>query len=439
MRDENFRLWADTLGLRNRTTRKRYMDMVVRWTKRVGTDPVAWVKLHETDPAAFEAVAQEMVNEMVRRQQSVATIETCLYALRAWLNWNRIELKRRLIIGRTPRRPVASKQRIPSRSELRRVLDVAGPQARCIMALRCFAGLRPGILSNEFGDDGLLLSDLGGLEIRDGEPVVEQDHVVIRVRAELSKNNKPFLTFLGREGIDYLLAYLRNRVAKGEVLGPDSSVIKPQARNPRKFVSRNCITETTRKIMDTAGVKGSTYIWRAYFKAQLLPAQGKRGLVPEYVEFWMGHFNGIQSTYSFDMVLPPEVQRDMVEQYRTIAVKYLETRHGGDEGREALHVATALLQSVGVTEKDLSGVDLENPDHDALQVLVQERLQGKVAGYVAQQVSVGSAGAGARPERRQALVGLEEVGEYLEKGWYWHTEVRVPEGKALVEGPANTV
>lgn len=388
-------------------------------------------------PAAFEAVAQEMVNEMVRRQQSVATIQTCLYAFRSWLNWNRIELKRRLIIGRTPRRPVASKQRIPSRAELRRVLDVAGPQARCIMALRCFAGLRPGILSNEWADDGLLLSDVEGLELRDGEPVVEKDYVIIRVRAELSKNNKPFLTLLGQEGVDYLLAYLRDRVAKGEVLGPDSSVIKPQARSPRKFVNRNTITETTRRIMDTAGVSGSTYIWRAYFKTQLLPAQGKRGLVPEYVEFWMGHFNGIQSTYSFDLALPPEVMRDIVEQYRTIAVRYLETRQGGNEGREALHVATALLQSVGVTDKDLAGVDLENPDHDALQVLVQERLQGKVAGYVAQQVSTGAVGSGAGSER-QALVDLDEVGEYLEKGWYWHTEVRVPEGKALVEGPADT-
>ncbi|MEM3531420.1 MAG: hypothetical protein QXD42_06490 [Nitrososphaerales archaeon] len=48
---------------------------------------------------------------------------------------------------------------------------------------------------------------------------------MIVVRAPLSKAKHKYFTFLCQEGYEYLKAYLESRIAKGEVLTPESPVI----------------------------------------------------------------------------------------------------------------------------------------------------------------------------------------------------------------------
>jgi hypothetical protein len=48
---------------------------------------------------------------------------------------------------------------------------------------------------------------------------------MICIRSELSKNAKPYFTFLGGEGCEILKEYLERRLAHGEVLTPNSGVI----------------------------------------------------------------------------------------------------------------------------------------------------------------------------------------------------------------------
>lgn len=131
---------------------------------------------------------------------------------------------------------------------------------------------------------------------------------------------------------------------------------------------------------------------------------------------------------------------DIVEQYRLIATQFLETRPSREADDGARRVAVALLHSVGVTDDDLIHVDLEDPDHEALQVLVQERLQARLNGFTAQEAPAPA------PEQaqvapkgpQQALVRIEDVGRHLESGWLWRTEAPAPAGQALVEAPAGT-
>jgi len=96
----------------------------------------------------------------------------------------------------------------------------AGP-----IALVSQAGLRLETLGNEFGTDGLRISDLPEMEIKDGRVEFKRIPSMIAVRPTLSKAKHKYFTFLTNEGCEYLKAYLEKRMAEGEKLASDSPVI----------------------------------------------------------------------------------------------------------------------------------------------------------------------------------------------------------------------
>ena len=113
------------------------------------------------------------------------------------------------------------------RRRLKSVLDVASPRARASIALMAFSGLRPQVLGNADASDGLKLGDLPELTI-DGDKKKISFAImptIIVVRAALSKTRNKYITFLPKEGCEYVLGYLRKRISDGESLHGDSPLI----------------------------------------------------------------------------------------------------------------------------------------------------------------------------------------------------------------------
>lgn len=95
---------------------------------------------------------------------------------------------------------------IISKQEIARILRIKVHRARFSISLMAFSGLRPETMGNYEGYDGLRLSDLEDLDI----DASEFSRILgrISVSIDLCKARIRYLTFIGIEGTNHIIAYL---------------------------------------------------------------------------------------------------------------------------------------------------------------------------------------------------------------------------------------
>ncbi|EQD34826.1 integrase/recombinase, partial [mine drainage metagenome] len=129
--------------------------------------------------------------------------------------------------------------------------------------------------------------------------------------------------------------------------------------------------------MRAAGHPWRPYVLRAYFDTQLLLAESKGKVAHDYRVFMMGHRGSMEARYTTDKQrLPGDLVDDMREAYGRCE-PFLGTAPTpeGEAGGE--RVLKLWLQAGGMTEAEISKMDLaEIPDEDLLKLL-RERLKGK--------------------------------------------------------------
>lgn len=262
-----------------------------------------------------------------------------------------------------------------------------------------FSGVRPEVLGNYLGGDGLRIKDLPDLKVDGAKLRFDRTPAIVVVRPELSKAGHRYFTFLGEEGCDYLIDCLRRRVEAGEKLGPETDIIHPEAaqntrRGTKAFLRTTKVSDGMRIAIRGAGFPWRPYVLRAYFDTQLLLAESKGKVAHDYRVFWMGHKGSMEARYTTNKGrLPQNLVDDMREAYERCE-KFL-TGKGPSERDVRLEVAHVLLESLGYSEKDLEGVDLT--DVAQVRALTQKRI--------------------VESPKRQALVTLNDLPGYLEKGW----------------------
>ncbi len=88
---------------------------------------------------------------------------------------------------------------------------------RAVISLLAYSGIRPNVIGNKSGNDGLRIGDLPELKVNGNKVTFEEIPTIIKVRKNLSKAGHPYLTFLTREGCYFLEIYLNSRLVKGEL------------------------------------------------------------------------------------------------------------------------------------------------------------------------------------------------------------------------------
>jgi len=161
-------------------------------------------------------------------------LHSTVKAVRSWLSANDVELRHKIKVRGVDETPTLKNERIPSKEELRRILLSATKQSRVAVALMAFAGVRPEVLGDYTGKDGLRISDLPELKITRSRIEFEKMPALVVVRSNLSKARHEYFSFLGVEACNYLVDYLIERSTLGERLTPESPVIRARFRMPPK-------------------------------------------------------------------------------------------------------------------------------------------------------------------------------------------------------------
>jgi hypothetical protein len=159
---------------------------------------------------------------------------------------------------------------------------------------------------------------------------------MVRVRKNLSKTKKGFFTFAPSQACRYIADYLERRMAAGEVLEPDSPLIRTVQGQERRgrpvdgpahgspFLITQAITKEIRKALWTQ-VRLRPYVLRSYAITNLETAERNGKITFSDRKFITGRTDDIDRRYSTGkMQLPEDVTEAIRKEAREASV-YLTT------------------------------------------------------------------------------------------------------------------
>jgi hypothetical protein len=406
-----FNRWYQNLARNSETTAQERARIINRYLDYHNLTPPELVENAKQDQRTVENQLMDYVNHQHSLNRSPGYIANYVKAVKSWLQFNDINLLRRINVGNTSRTPSIEDERVPVKDELKQILGYAKPRGKASICFMAFSGLRPQVLGDYTGVDGLRISDLPELTIEGNEVSFEKIPTMVVVRSELSKTKQRYFSFLGPEGCQYLKAYLEHRLAIGERLMADSPVISyktgygdtgsvEESSRANSHVTTKTLTKEIRDAMRPR-YPWRPYVLRAYFDTQLLIAENNGKIAHAYRQFFMGHKGDIEARYTTNKGrLPEEFIEDMRESYRR-SLEYLETSKpevSDDRLQNALR--RQLLLVAGFDGDEIDALDLGMGD-DEFQETVRTRLVGSL-------VNNGNS---------QRVVALGDVEDFLGRGW----------------------
>jgi hypothetical protein len=361
LKDEGVKRWLKNVERGSPITAEVSHRRLGRACDLMGTTPRKMVVQAKRNIRRFQDELEDLVSELEADKKAPMYISGILKAVRSWLNYNDINLTRRIKITNPSATPTIEDEQVPSQEELARIFRQSPSRIRLAEALMAFADLRPETLGNYNGSDGLEMKDLPEVRISPETKQVQFDVIPTRVnvRANLSKTGCKYFTFLGSEGCSYLKEELEARMRAGEELGLASPVIgfdRPPIKGMPHMQTRK-ITDQIRDCMREAGVYKRPYVLRAYAETQLIIAESKGKISHPYLQFIAGHKGDIEARYSTNKgSLPPDMIEGMRAAYKDCE-PFLSTTMT-DLAQSSSIIKEAKIEALKSVAKSMFGVDL---------------------------------------------------------------------------------
>ncbi|MCI4337091.1 MAG: site-specific integrase [Thermoplasmata archaeon] len=420
--DPDVRRWYDNLARGSRATADVNLRRLAALCASLEITPADLARL-EVKPAHDRFL--DFVSAEEKRGMAGSYIVRTVKAGKSWLLHNGRKLQRPIRVRGARETPSLKDERVPTQEELRRILLAGTPRIRVACALVAFSGLRPEVLGNYLGNDGLVLQDFPELKLEGRELSFAAIPSWIRVRPELSKNANGYTTFLSAEGCEYLRQYLEKRRRGGEKLGPQTDLIHPD-RAAKRFIRTLNIGDAIRTAIRAAGFTWRPFVLRHYFDTQLLTAESKGKVAHDFRIYWMGHVGSVDARYTTNK---RQLPKDFVEEMRA-AYQRCEPFLGTAAPKQpdvAAELRKALLAVAGLTDQE-AAQHLEDTNDEVL-ALLKKRMMGREA-------AVDSSSPAGEPNghhRVQRPVLLVEAETLLAEGWTFVANFGVD--RVLLEAP----
>ncbi len=170
-------------------------------------------------------VVEDFVDKERERGMKGPTIAKRVDSIRAWRRYNDKKL-RKIDVPRARVYETTREKMVPTQEQLRTLLmSTPNLRTKCMILLMAHSGLRPCVIGRDRGREGLRLKAIQDLVIEDDKVEFIRVPARVMIWEELSKNNHPHSTFLSSESVEYIEAYLNERMNNGERLTGDSPLI----------------------------------------------------------------------------------------------------------------------------------------------------------------------------------------------------------------------
>lgn len=320
LENPDLRRWYTNIARGSPLTSDMRLRRISHFCETNNTTPAKFAQLALNDLRAATDLIEDHISWMEQKNHSPGYIDSTYTALKSWLRHFDIEIKRNIKIRYYDRTPTLESERVPNKEEITEIFNRATLRTAAIIALVSKAGLRLQVLGNYNATDGLTLADIPDITIQDSKAVCLKSPCIIVVRRTLSKARHQYFTFLTENGTKKILAYLNDRLAKGETLGPESAVISPNTEyktyrginTDKKFLPTGKISKDIRETLRPR-FTWRPYVFRAYFDTQLLMAESRGKTAHDFRVFFMGHKGSIEAKYTTNKGLLPDA---LIEEMR---------------------------------------------------------------------------------------------------------------------------
>ncbi|MEM3094923.1 MAG: hypothetical protein QXX64_04725 [Nitrososphaera sp.] len=431
------RRWYENLCRSSKLNADVYLRRLRLFCEQRHTTPKKLVTIGTANVKQVEDMLHDHVQQLETAEYAPSYVKGVLKAVKSWLSYNYVELKRKIKVANADIAVTLQDERVPTREELKAILNHASVRARASAGLIAISGLRPQVLGNASASDGLTVGDLPDLKIVNGKVVFQTVPAMVIVRSTLSKARHRYFTFLTSEGCEYVAAYLDKRIASGETINESSALITlsqgylMKGRNKdacKKFVTTPAITKEIREAMLPV-IKVRPYVLRAYFDTQLLLAESQGKIAHAYRQFFMGHKGDIEARYTTNKGrLPDELLTDMRRAFRE-SERFLSTSTAEVQEQDRKQ----LLLEMWREQAKLYGID-------PMKIKIEKQRDGKPRGIEDEMLVIKDAIARARgldeEEKYESRLVLdeEELVSCVRDGWDIVKELR--SGKVLVRRKA---
>ena len=412
--------WYENLKAKSQVTSDVYLRNFGLWLEYLDKDPDSIIEFAKNDFEEFKGSVSDMIRKLEKGGMAGSSISTSIKPMISYLKFNNVVVRLGINIRNENRNLNAEKEIIPERDQLSSILRRATVRERVSISLMAFSGLRPEVLGNIDGTDGLRLGDIPDLEISGKEIKIKKIPAQVIVRPELSKIRKKYFTFIGEEGVRYLLEYLNERI-RTENLTYDSPLILPEPdmqRNEKanRFLMTTLLLRRIKAFIVRSGFNWRPYIFRVYFGTNLDTAESKGLITHPWRQFIMGHKGDIEETYT-----KREGKVDEGREQYAKCLKYLETEQKGisDQDKESLEktlTGTVLKKVFGFSDDEIE--DLIKLDDEELQKKIKEK-KGMILNN----------------GHTQKVIPMKEIEHYIEDlGWEYVKDLGA---KAIVKLPEH--
>ena len=412
IKDPDVKRWYNNVKEGSQTTADTSIRRLGLFCEFVRKSPKELLELNEKERNDLLVDFVSNFRNHDNRERSGTYLQALVKPVRSWYAFNGLPITRRVRIKGSNSRPSLKNERVPTQDELKNVFLAGDSRERLACAIMAFSGVRPQVLGNYRGTDGLRISDIADMEIKDGTVSFTKTPVRVIIRSELSKKDNEYFSFLGEEGARYLKLYIEERIKEGEIIGPDKPVITPSKmaiRAKMPFIVTTNIGDLIRNTIRRSGLAQRPYVLRKYFDTHLLQAESKTGLKRDYRVFWMGHIGDMEHEYTLNHgILSEAVIEDMRSQYAR-ASKFLET---GEKGISEEDHARLLREHSLMTYKAITGIDLTDKEKERLLSLEESDFWKEISEmFRSKRAEILNNG------NKHKTIPERELETYLNKGW----------------------
>ena len=306
--------WYDNLSRGSPLTAEVRLRRLGKFCEIHEMTPIQLSELGMKDLRTVTDLIEDHITWMESKNYSPGYIDDVVKSVKSWLRHFDVLIRRKLKISNPDYTPTLENERVPIAEEMAEIYNRATLRASVVISLMAKSGLRPEVIGNHDGTDGLRIKDLPDIVIHQGIVKCIDTPNKIIVRRELSKTRHQYFTFSTSSATKKLIAYLNDRLEHGEPLNGDSPAVAPdyiyktnRGNNHNKpFLPTRQISK---EIRDTFRPRFTwrPYVLRAYFDTELLIAESKGKIAHDFRAFFMGHKGSIEAKYTTNKGILPEV------------------------------------------------------------------------------------------------------------------------------------
>ena len=239
--------WYQNLKRRSKNTAEVRLRRMGKFCEDHDMTPMQLIEIGLKDTKNIADLLQDHISLMEEQNNSPQYIKSTMTAVKSWLSHFDITVKRKLMIANAESTPTLDQEKVPERLELVDLFMGASLRQGTIMSFMAKSGVRPQVIGNVDGTDGLMLGDFPELALVNNKWCFLEKTPRFVVRKTLSKARHEYFSYMTKLEQQWFLAYLNDRMLRGESLNPKSPAVHPLTESPYAQKQR----EGRRKTMPT--------------------------------------------------------------------------------------------------------------------------------------------------------------------------------------------